>query len=288
MSSGARTSWRLGLLGHPVAHSRSPALHRAALHAAGLRGRYELFDVLHEELHEHVDALRRGDVDGLNVTVPHKEAVVALCDRTVGAAEQLGAVNTLVRGADGAVEGHNTDVAGLAGALNAAWTVQPWVGGVACVVGAGGAARAAVLAATLVGAAEVRIVNRTRARAERMVAALGGGGRRLTASDDLRAGCDGAHLVLQATSLGMGATDGDPGWATVQAIAVPAFAGLVPGARLMDLIYTPRRTAWVAAADAAGIVAFDGMEMLIRQAAAAFQLWTSVPADIGAMRAAAG
>ncbi len=279
-------SWRLGLLGHPIAHSRSPALHGAALRSAGLVGSYDLFDVSSEQLTQPVAALRRGELHGLNVTVPHKQAIVTLCDRTVAEASLLGAVNTLTRSTDGHIVGHNTDVLGLAAAVAATWPGRSWRGATVCVIGAGGAARAAVLAAGRLGASRVQIFNRTADRAKQVAADLHGVAALVEATGELGDACAGADLVLQATSLGMGAAPGDAAWQDVQRIAVPAFRGLAGDAALMDLIYAPPKTAWIAAAEQLGVGAAGGLEMLIRQAAAAFELWTSVPADVAAMRRA--
>ena len=201
MKSG---SWRLGLLGHPVAHSLSPLLHTAALRATGQEGTYELIDCPPEHLAHAVARLRRGEYDGLNATIPHKEALVGLVDRLSRSAAALGAVNTLVRTADGDVEGHNTDLEGLVSALVQRWPATPWRWHPATVVGAGGAARAAVAAAAHLGASEVRVTNRTPERAQALATALQPTSDVPVVAHSADTAFDGAGLVLQATSAGMG------------------------------------------------------------------------------------
>lgn len=278
----------LGLLGHPVAHSVSPAMHEAALRACELAGNYSLFDVLPGALGPYVERLRAGGLDGLNVTVPHKGEVVGLCDRLAPEAGLAGAVNTLVRAADGAIEGHNTDIAGLVSALERAFATTPWRGRSAAVLGAGGAGRAAVLAAFQAGAAEVRVWNRTLERAERLVAELGA---RVTGALVARRGIDdavaGSALVLQATTRGMATVPGDPAWLEARGEAEAALGGAAADASVLDLVYRPRETPWVAAARRRGLAADDGLEMLVQQAAWAFRLWTKRQPDPDLMRAAA-
>ncbi|MDP6946385.1 MAG: shikimate dehydrogenase, partial [Myxococcota bacterium] len=171
MSDG---SWRLGLLGHPVAHSLSPPLHLAALEATGQLGTYALVDCPPEGLAEALARLRGGEFDGLNATIPHKEALAGCVDRLARSAAALGAVNTLVRAPDGAIEGHNTDLVGLVSALKERWPETPWRWSPATVVGAGGAARA--VASTLIdrGAAGVTLLNRTESRARAAADSLSG------------------------------------------------------------------------------------------------------------------
>lgn len=280
---------RFALLGHPVGHSLSPALHAAALRATGLTGGYVLIDVLAADLAEQVARLRRGELDGLNVTVPHKLAVAALCDRLAPSAERLGAVNTLVLAPGREVVGHNSDLPGLVAAVRAAWPDAALRGRPACVVGAGGAARAAVCAAAELGASEVRVLNRTRARAAALVAALAPSCPvPLAVAGDPRAGLTGAALVLQAASVGMGTTPGDAAWTEARAAATAALAHAPADAALMDLVYRPPETPWLAAARARGLRAEHGLAMLAHQAALAFALWTGLTPPVAELLAAAG
>lgn len=278
---------RFALLGHPVGHSLSPTLHAAALRVTGLAGSYALVDVLTADLAEQVARLRRGELDGLNVTVPHKLAAAALCDRLAPSAERLGAVNTLVRAASGEVVGHNTDLPGLVAAVAAAWPASVLAGRPACVVGAGGAARAAVFAAAELGASEVRVLNRTRARAEALALALGPAcPAPLEVVEDPRGGLDGVALVLQAASVGMGTTPGDASWLEARDAASSALVYAPADAVVMDLVYRPPETPWVAAARARGLRAEHGLAMLAHQAALAFALWTGVAPPVEEMLAA--
>ncbi len=282
------TPLRLGLVGHPVAHSLSAVMHRAALEAVGRQGDYALLDTPTEvELADLVGRLRFGHLDGLNVTIPHKQAALGLCDRATAEASALGAVNTLVRSADGLVVGHNTDLPGLVAALRQAFPDPPWVGGVCALLGAGGAARAAAAAALQVGAREVRVYNRTASRARQLTEDLADP-RVVPVASALDA-LAGATLVLQSTSAGMGTQPASPEWEELRVHAMTALAATSAEACVMDLVYRPARTPWCAAAEALGRRAEAGLPMLVEQAALAFALWTGQPAPREVMaRAAAG
>ncbi len=220
-------------------------------------------------------------VAGLNVTVPHKLAAYAACDRLSPVAAEVGAVNTLVRAPDGAMVGWNTDLPGLVGALLDTWAEPVPAGGVALVVGAGGAAPAAMLAARAVGAREVRVWNRTPERAVALVERLGFG----SAFTERQAAAAGAALVIQASSHGMGLY-GDA-LAAAERDAAELIAETTRDARVLDLVYRPRRTAWVCAAERQGRSAVDGLEMLVQQAALAFELWTGARTEVLATSRAA-
>ena len=269
---------RFGLIGHPVGHSLSPDLHVSALRHLGLAGTYEAVDVPPDGLASMLEALRRGDFGGLNVTVPHKVAVVDLCDRLHPDAERLGAVNTLVRAADGAVAGHNTDLLAMVRCLEALGA--PLAGRPTCILGAGGAARAAAGAALLVGASEIRVLNRTRARADALADALGAP---VVAEDDPQAACEDAALLIQATTLGMGTQPGSAPWRSLRDQADAVLEGLPPGAAVFDLVYSPAETPWLAAARARGFVAAGGLDMLVRQAALSLGLWLGREVDPASM-----
>jgi shikimate dehydrogenase len=282
VSAGA---WRLGLLGHPVEHSLSPALHKAALASTGQTGSYELIDCLPESLEAAVTPLRQGAFDGLNVTLPHKEALVSLVDRLEGDAAAIGAINTLVRTPGGALEGHNTDVSGLVMALQRRWPETPWRRLPVTIVGAGGAARAAVLAADRLGASEVRITNRTMERAERLAHELQPVCKASLVSTPSAGAFHGAALIVQATSVGMSWTLGQPRWRTRVSQVAAALRGARPGASCIDLVYRPRPTAWMEGALAAGHEVEDGLGMLVAQAASSFALWTGIAPEMTSMRA---
>ncbi len=268
-----------GVIGWPIGHSLSPAMHNAAFAALGLDWCYVPFAVPPERLPEAVRGLRALGVRGVNATVPHKEALLPLVDALTPEAEAIGAVNTLHIREEG-ILGHNTDAAGFLRALHEAG-FDP-AGCAALVLGAGGAARSVVYALASVGAS-VRILNRTVARAEALVAAL----RARLPTADLSAGpltpeAIAQHLpidlVVNATTLGM--------WPQVEASPWPARLPFPKGAFCYDLIYTPRETHFVHQARAAGAQAANGLGMLIHQGAESFALWTGIQPPVEVMRAA--
>jgi shikimate dehydrogenase len=268
-----------GLIGDPVAHSRSPALHNAAFAQLGLVARYELWHTPAADLPARVAALREPHVLGANVTLPHKIAVLELLDRLDPAVEVIGAANTIVREPDGTLTGANTDAPAFLASLHEDAGHDP-SGGIVVLLGASGAARAAAVA--LIGAhvAQLAVVNRTLERAEQLL------GDVLAAADydpqlvaltpgdaDLRALLADATLIVNATSLGW--HDGE----------LPLDAELIPPTALVfDMIYRP--TTLIRAAAARGASTLDGAGMLVRQAALAFERWTGQPAPLDVMRAA--
>ncbi|HZB74832.1 MAG TPA: shikimate dehydrogenase [Solirubrobacteraceae bacterium] len=257
----------LGVAGWPVAHSRSPAMHNAALAAAGLHGwRYLKLPLPPERFAETVRALPRAGFRGINVTIPHKEAALALATEATEVAAAVGAANTLTFGSGGAVHADNTDVPGLLEAL----PVDP-AGRTALVLGAGGAARAAVFALRSAGAADVRVWNRTRPRAEQLVAALGG--RVVDAPET-------AALVVNCTSVGL--RDGDRPFKSLPLDADT----LDVGSCVVDMVYKPGGTDLLAEARRRGATVVTGLEILIAQGAASFERWTGTSASREAMRGA--
>lgn len=259
-------------------------MHSAAYRALGLPHAYEAVRVSSGDLPRIVDALRHGAFDGLNVTVPHKERVLALVDGLDASAQSIGAVNTLVRSGDRRVVAHNTDAPALAAELTRLAGARPaWAGGRALVIGSGGAARAAI--AAFVGLGVGHIIVRARAfedasRRDRVVGALHAPiePQPLNASRS-----DEAAIVaiVQATSAGMkGADRGD---AVAGAVAWEA---LPDDAIAIDVVYTPRNTPFLQAARARGLRCDDGLGMLARQGALAFELWLGMPAPLDVMRAA--
>ncbi len=269
-----------GVMGWPVGHSRSPALHGHWLARYRIDGTYVPMPVEPAGLAQALKALPVLGFRGANLTIPHKEAALAHVDRVEEGARRIGAINTVVRATDGSLTGHNTDVSGLRAALAEAG-VAALDGRPCAVIGAGGAARAALCVAARLGAGEVRVWNRTADKAEAVTRALGVG--RVVA--ELAEALEGAALVLQASASGM-----DLGAAETQELAAELTPGLQrtsPEAHVCDLVYRPRRTAWVLAAEAAGRRGQDGLAMLVHQAAEAFRLWTGARPDAVAMRMAA-
>jgi shikimate dehydrogenase len=256
---------RLVLLGHPVAHSLSPRFQNAALRAAGIPIVYEGIDVSPEALGSTLDALRPDDGAG-NVTIPHKEAVAALCDDLTTVARRAGAVNTFWF-RDGCLSGDNTDVGGFQAAVAELRPDRPRV---VALIGAGGGAAAALAALDAWPEARARIFSRTRRRSQHLSSRFDG---IATAVETAREAVRGADLVVNATPLGL----------LDEAMPIDPSA-LDDGTAVLDLVYRAGGTAWVRTARARGLVASDGMTMLLEQGALAFERWFGVAADRRAMR----
>lgn len=259
----------LVLLGHPVAHSLSPRMHTAALRAAGIEARYEARDVAPQALTGVVAALRAERGAG-NVTLPHKQAVAAQCDRLTDAARAAGAVNTFWM--DGTtLVGDNTDIAGFDAAARAV------LGGRqprrVTLLGAGGAAAAVAIAAHGWAGTELVLWTRRPAAGAAFVQRFG----HVRAATTLREAAADGDLVVNATPVGL----------HDEALPLPLDA-LAPGAAVLDLVYRPGETALVRAARAAGHAASDGMAMLVEQGAAAFARWFGIEPDRGVMWRALG
>ena len=270
-------STRLGVLGWPVAHSRSPAMQNAALRAAGLDGwHYQRLPVPPQLLGELVRALAGSGFAGANVTIPHKQAALALSDEASEAARQIGAANTLTFGRDGFIAAENTDAPGLIAALASSPRGQR-----AMVLGAGGSARAAVWALREAGAAEVMVWNRTGARAESLAADLGARAVASPQPAELLVNCTSVGLT-EAGELERSATGGD----ALNQLGL-TFDALDEYSYVVDMVYRSRsKTPLLAAAEARGLPALDGLDVLVAQGALSFELWTGQPAPLEAMRAA--
>ena len=269
-----------GVIGWPVEHSVSPAMHNAAYAALGLDWCYLPFPVPPDSLPEAIAGVRALGLAGVNVTVPHKEALLPLMDELTPAAAAVGAANTVIV-QDARLIGHNTDAGGFLRALREAGC-EP-VGIPALVLGAGGAARAVVYALLEAGA-EVTILNRTVARAVALVRDLSRGvdgavGAAPLGLDALRALAPRARLVVNATSVGMwraGGAEADVSpWPEALPFPVDALA--------YDLVYNPRETAFMRQARAVGARAVNGLGMLVHQGAEAFERWTGVAAPVDVM-----
>lgn len=278
------TARRFAVVGDPVAHSRSPAMHGAAYRALGLPHRYETVHATPAELARTIDALRRGDFDGLNLTVPHKEHGLALADAADESARAIGAANTLVRGVDGRITAHNTDAPALAAELRRlAAPRTDWTSRRALILGSGGAARAAIASCAALGVRDIAVRARAfddPARRERFVASSPAP----IAAQPWRADAESersTQAVIQATSAGM--KGADPGTAAADAVA---WAALPDDAVAIDVVYAPRDTPFLDAARARGLRADDGLGMLARQGALAFELWLRLPAPFEPMLAA--
>lgn len=258
-----------GLLGWPVAHSRSPVIHNHWLARYGLPGRYVLFDVPAEKLQAALTGLSVLGMRGCNVTTPHKQAVMPLIDHVDPLAKQIGAVNTIIVEEDGSLRGFNNDGNGFVQSIRDAkpdW--RPDTGPIA-VVGAGGAACAVVASLGVQGAREIRVVNRTYERAKALQSRFGSP---VTAVrwEDRATALDGIALLVNATTQGMA---GKPALdITLERLPARAIVG--------DLTYVPPQTPLLAAARARGNVTVNGLGMLLNQARPAFQAWFGVMPDI--------
>ena len=251
-----------GVVGHPVAHSRSPAIHNAAFDSLGLEWRYAKLPMPPELLAESVRALPASGYRGVNVTIPHKEAALALADEATHAAQAIGAANTLTF-EDGRILAANTDAPGLVASLPR----EPR-GMEALVLGAGGAARAAAWALREAGA-KVSVWNRTSERARALAEDLG-----VQAVD----APVNATLIVNATSVGL--REGD-------ALEDLPLASIDTPEVAVELVYGDRTTPFHAWAESGGAAVVDGLEVLVRQGALAFELWTGREAPLAVMRAAA-
>jgi len=257
----------LGVCGWPVAHSRSPQMQNAALAVAGLTDwRYLRLPLPPELFEETVRALPAAGFRGVNITIPHKHAALALADRASAAAQAIGAANTLTF-EDGAIVADNTDAPGLLAALP-----QPPAGRTVLILGAGGAGRAAAWALKGAGAADVAIWNRTPERAISLAAQLGV--RAVEAPE-------AADIVVNCTSVGLA----DPGL-TFKALPLRADE-MGAGSLVVDMVYRAGGTQLLEAARTRGARVVDGLEILVAQGAASFERWTGLEAPREAMRAAA-
>jgi shikimate dehydrogenase len=271
-----------GIIGWPVEHSRSPAMHNAAFRAKGIDAVYVRFPVHPDDVGEAVRGLKALGVRGANVTVPHKEAVIPYLDELSREARAMGAVNTIVRDNERLI-GHNTDAPGLARALEDAEVKLE--GARIVVLGAGGAARAAVVGLAQRGASRITIAARradqAQALAEQLahacpcpLAACG------MAAEQVASSFEEATLLVQSTSATLATAPDAGNFAACLPLEV-----LPSDATVIDLVYKPRETAVLARAKLRGLKTVDGLGMLLQQGALAFELWTHLHAPVQVMRA---
>ena len=256
-----------GVLGNPVAHSRSPAMHNAAFAALGLDWLYVKLPVPPALFGETVRALPASGYRGANVTIPHKVAALALADCATAAARGAGAANTLTFAGDGAIEAENTDAGGFLDAL-----VDSPHGRTALVLGAGGAGRAVAWALREEGAARVAIWNRTSERAVELAREL---------EIDHVARPTSADIVVNATSVGL-----EPEGGEGEAVAALGLDGVEPSAVVVDLVYAAAETPVLAWGKRTGARVVDGLEVLVRQGARSFERWTGRAPPLEVMREA--
>ena len=258
-----------GVIGSPIAHSKSPALHGYWLKSLGIQGHYIPMDVSSDNLSEVVKMMPKMGFVGANVTVPHKEAVMKIADLITDRAALIGSANTLIFRKDGKIHADNTDSYGFV--QNLRHKAPNWnpKAGPAALLGAGGAARAVISALLEVGVPEIMISNRTKLRAEKLREDFG---KRLKVVDWVQAGnmLEDAATVVNTTSLGM---HGKP------ELRVP-LDGLQKGALVNDLVYAPLETHLLAQARLAGCETVDGLGMLLHQAVPGFERWFGVRPEV--------
>lgn len=251
-----------GVIGSPIAHSRSPQLHQHWLKTYGIKGHYIPMDVSQDDLSDVIRALPQMGFVGANITIPHKESVLELADLVTDRAALIGAANTLIFRKDGKVHADNTDGYGFVENLRHGAPGWNPAAGPAVVIGAGGASRAVVASLIEVGVSEIRLTNRTRNRAEVLQKEFG---TKITVVDWVKAGnmMDGATTVINTTSLGM--------------VGKPEFRipldGLSTGTVVTDLVYAPLETEFLKKAREMGCTTVDGLGMLLHQAVPAFERW---------------
>jgi shikimate dehydrogenase len=266
-----------GVIGSPIAHSKSPQLHQHWLKTYGIKGFYIPMDVASTDLERVIRTLPKMGFVGVNVTIPHKEAILSIADLITDRAILIGAANTLIFREDGKIHADNTDGYGFIENLkNGAqhWSAKS---GPAAVLGAGGAARAVITSLLDAGVPEILLSNRTRVRAEKLRSDFG---NRVQIFDWVRAGnmLENASLVVNTTSLGM---LGKP------ELRVP-LDGLRADSVVTDLVYAPLKTQLLETAEQIGCVTVDGLGMLLHQAVPAFERWFGTRPEVDrATRAAA-
>lgn len=256
-----------GIIGRPVTHSLSPVLHNAWIEAAGLNAVYAPFGPTAAGFRALVEGLRGGVIRGVNVTIPFKEEALAAADTASDRARLAGAANLLLFRDDGTIHADNTDGLGMLLALEVQAPGFDVTAGPAVILGAGGAARGAAAALSLAGSPVVRILNRTADRAEALARDIGGQVVTVGHDDAL----DGANLIVNATSLGLGGGPGpdvDLGKAPLTAV-------------VLDMVYKPLRTEFLNRAAGLGLRTVDGLEMLIRQAVPSFEAFFGQAPPVG-------
>ena len=265
---------RFAVVGHPIGHSLSPPMHRAAFANAGISAIYEALSVPPDQFAERIGQLRDGFWSGFNVTVPHKVAALQMADEPDSLAERTGAANTLWR-RDGRISATNTDVVAMTGIIAASGVPKT---AEVVLVGAGGAARAALVA--LSGFGRLTILNRTVANAETLIVGFAPGARVLSLGDPAAAeAARGASLIINSSIVGMA------GGPAESRSPLPADS-FGPHQVVLDMVYRPLLTPMLASAQAAGARTIDGLTMLVLQGAASFKVWTGIDPDQGLMRRA--
>jgi shikimate dehydrogenase len=257
-----------GVIGSPIAHSRSPELHGYWLKRYNIKGHYVHLDIAQDDLRAALDMMPKMGFVGANVTLPHKESVLKIADVVTDRAALIGAANTLIFRPDGKLHADNTDGYGFIQNLRARSHWDPKAGP-AAVLGAGGASRAVIASLIDAGVTEIRLSNRTRARSDALKSEFGS---KVVVHEWVHAGSmlDGAMTVVNTTSLGM----------VGKSQLKVSLDALSPKAVVTDLVYTPLQTEFLKAAAQNGCQVVDGLGMLLHQAAPGFERWFGVRPDV--------
>lgn len=267
---------KVALIGSPLRRRHSGVMHNAAFSHFGIDAEYELREIEPDEVRAFVDEARSPDWYGFQVTAPYKELVVSYLDDVEVAAEEIGAVNSVVRESDGSLVGFNTDAPGFISAVEGAGVGLQ--GAAAVVVGAGGAARAVVWGLLKAGVSSVVIANRTLERAAELASSLGYLGSVTVVSiggDEFSTALERCQIAVNATTVGM----------TTPGVSFDV-SKLPPEAAVFDLVYVPPVTPLVEAAQSRGLVVRNGLDMLVNQAQIAFERWTGIGGSGPVMRKA--
>ena len=255
-----------GVMGWPISHSRSPCVHGYWLEKYAIDGAYVPLAVVPDRFEEALKGLQAAGFRGVNVTVPHKEAALRACDTLDPDAKRIGAVNTIVFGDDGSIQGSNTDAYGFIENIR---QTAAWSGGVAVVLGAGGAARAICVSLIDAGATQIHLINRTKSRAESLAREFG---NKIRVEDCKNRSNTllNASLLVNTTSLGM---TGQP--------PLDINLDVLPTAAIVnDIVYAPLETPLLATARSRGNITIDGLGMLLHQARPGFEIWFGTDPEV--------
>jgi shikimate dehydrogenase len=258
-----------GVIGFPIAHSKSPVLHGHWLRRYGIHGHYIPLRIAPEHFSHHVRVLPEMGFVGVNVTIPYKEVALALADEVTDTARKIGAANTLTFLEDGRINADNTDAYGFYHNIKQQRPTWAASAGPAAILGAGGASRAVIVALLEHGAPEIRLTNRTRARAEQLASEFGAKVK-IVEWDDATTLLNGAAMLVNTTSLGMSGAE---------ALALDLGA-LSPETLVTDIVYSPLQTPLLVAAAEIGCPVVDGLGMLLHQAAPGFARWFGQTPDV--------
>lgn len=272
---------KLGIIGYPLSHSLSPAMHNVALQKEGIKGEYVILETPPESLKKQVEMLKASGYRGFNVTIPHKVAIMEFLDNIDDFAGKVGAVNTVVISQDGKLSGHNTDVYGFTQAIPE--DIREGLKGKnAAVLGSGGAARAVIAGLAALGIKEVTIFARNEEKSQELIEVSIKNYPHLKINYTYlseKADMQGAYIVVNTTPLGMQGKYEDESPLTDYSLD-----SLDKEALVYDIVYRPRQTKLLKMAEEKGLSTLDGLDMLILQGAKAFSLWTAKEPDIETMK----